>query len=211
MNICPLGSGAIAGNPFNIDRESLALDLGFASCSLNSMHSVSDRDFVADFLFWSSLTGIHLSRLAEDLVIYSTKEFSFLTISDQFRYRHMKPFGSWSTLLILNKDLHIPYMSQQETKPFEKEQEEKWEGSSLGYREKEDELTIKSKWNHSTSTRENLFFVRHFSLSSFVLKHFSREILDCFSRSKTASPFWSKVYCTLKLLSTTREQRERDR
>ena len=87
MNISPLGSGAIAGNPFKIDRESLALDLGFASSTHNSMHAVSDRDFVADFLHWSSLTGVHLSRLAEDLVIYSTKEFSFVTISDQFRYK----------------------------------------------------------------------------------------------------------------------------
>jgi len=86
MNVCPLGSGAIAGHPFDVDRESLARDLGFHSCSHNSMHAVSDRDFVADFLYWASLTGVHLSRMSEDLVIYSTKEFSFVTISDQFRY-----------------------------------------------------------------------------------------------------------------------------
>lgn len=86
-NICPLGSGAIAGNPFPIDRQALALDLGFDSASRNSMQAVADRDFVAQFLFWSALTAVHFSRLAEDLVIYSSKEFSFVTIAEQFRCR----------------------------------------------------------------------------------------------------------------------------
>lgn len=85
-NICPLGSGALAGNPFPIDRQTLAQDLGFDSASENSMQAVSDRDFVARFLFWAALTGVHFSKLAEDLVIYSSKEFSFVTIADQFRY-----------------------------------------------------------------------------------------------------------------------------
>ena len=85
-NVCPLGSGAIAGNPFPIDRQALAQDLGFASASINSMQAVADRDFVARFLFWCSLTGVHLSRMAEDLLLYSSKEFSFVRIADQFRY-----------------------------------------------------------------------------------------------------------------------------
>lgn len=86
-NVCPLGSGAIAGNPFPIQREVLARDLGFCSASSNSMQAVADRDFVARFLFWCALTGVHFSRIAEDLVLYSSKEFSFVTIADQFRYR----------------------------------------------------------------------------------------------------------------------------
>ncbi|XP_044732277.1 argininosuccinate lyase [Chrysoperla carnea] len=83
-NILPLGSGALAGNPFNIDRIHLAKELGFDIVSQNSMQAVSDRDFVLEFLFWCSLTGLHLSRLAEDLIIYSTKEFSFVSIDDSF-------------------------------------------------------------------------------------------------------------------------------
>ncbi|CAG2117175.1 unnamed protein product, partial [Medioppia subpectinata] len=63
MNVCPLGSGAISGNPFNIDRDFLAKELGFKSCSMNSMHAVGDRDFVAEFHFWSSLTVIHFSKM----------------------------------------------------------------------------------------------------------------------------------------------------
>ncbi|KAK2578651.1 hypothetical protein KPH14_012140 [Odynerus spinipes] len=84
VNVLPLGSGAIAGNPFKIDRQFLAASLGFDSVTCNSMHAVSDRDFVAEFLFWSSLTAIHLSRLAEDLIIYNTNEFGFVQFSDEF-------------------------------------------------------------------------------------------------------------------------------
>ncbi|KAK9720580.1 Argininosuccinate lyase C-terminal [Popillia japonica] len=83
-NVMPLGSGALAGNPFCIDRIKLAQDLGFETITQNSMQAVGDRDFIAEFLFWSSLTGIHLSRLAEDLIIFSTKEFNFIEISDSF-------------------------------------------------------------------------------------------------------------------------------
>lgn len=83
-NICPLGSGALAGNPFNIDRDSLAADLGFAGITDNSLDAVSDRDFVAEFLFWSSLLSIHLSRWAEDLILYSSKEFGFVSLSDAY-------------------------------------------------------------------------------------------------------------------------------
>ncbi|XP_055344763.1 argininosuccinate lyase-like isoform X2 [Paramacrobiotus metropolitanus] len=80
----PLGSGAVAGNPLGINREYLASLLAFSNVALNSMHAVSDRDFVAQFLQWAALTGIHLSRLSEDLIIYSTKEFRFITMSDQY-------------------------------------------------------------------------------------------------------------------------------
>lgn len=84
VNVMPLGSGALAGNPFSINRSSLAKDLGFLKCSNNSMHAVGSRDFVAEFLFWASLTAIHLSRLAEDLIIYSSKEFGFVTLADSY-------------------------------------------------------------------------------------------------------------------------------
>lgn len=84
VNVLPLGSGAIAGNPFKIDRQFLAAYLGFDSVSSNSMHAVSDRDFVVEFLFWSSLTAIHLSRLAEDLIIYNSNDFGFVQFSDEF-------------------------------------------------------------------------------------------------------------------------------
>ena len=84
INVMPLGSGAIAGHPFGIDRQSLAKDLDFGSVSLNSMDSVSDRDFVAEYLFCASLMATHLSRFAEDLIIYSTSEFGFVKMSDAY-------------------------------------------------------------------------------------------------------------------------------
>ncbi|XP_017753212.1 PREDICTED: argininosuccinate lyase isoform X2 [Eufriesea mexicana] len=84
VNVLPLGSGAIAGSPFQIDRRSLANELNFFEITENSMHAVGDRDFVAEFLFWSSLTAIHLSRLCEDLIIYNSEEFGFVKFSDQF-------------------------------------------------------------------------------------------------------------------------------
>ncbi|MCB9138133.1 MAG: argininosuccinate lyase [Caldilineaceae bacterium] len=84
VNIMPLGSGALAGNPFPIDREELAADLGFDAATGNSLDGVSDRDFVAEFLFWSTMTMLHLSRLAEDLIIYSSREFSFVTLADAY-------------------------------------------------------------------------------------------------------------------------------
>ena len=76
----------MAGNPFNIDRERLANDLQFKHLSENSLHGVSDRDFIVEFLFWSSLTMLHISRLAEDLIIYCTSEFGFIKLSDAYRY-----------------------------------------------------------------------------------------------------------------------------
>jgi argininosuccinate lyase len=84
VNVLPLGNGALAGNPFPIDRAFLAAELGFADVTQNSMDGVSDRDFVAEFLFWASLTMIHLSRLAEDLIIYSSREFGFVTLADAY-------------------------------------------------------------------------------------------------------------------------------
>jgi len=82
--VLPLGAGALAGNPLPIDRVALANELGFAQISQNSLDGVSDRDFVADLLFTCALTGIHISRLAEDLILYSTAEFGFVSFSDAY-------------------------------------------------------------------------------------------------------------------------------
>ncbi|TPX62515.1 argininosuccinate lyase [Powellomyces hirtus] len=84
MNQLPLGSGALAGNPFNVDREFLAKELGFDSPMPNSLYGVSDRDFVAEILFWCSLTMVHLSKFAEDLIIYSSAEFGFVQLADAY-------------------------------------------------------------------------------------------------------------------------------
>ncbi|MEL6308391.1 MAG: argininosuccinate lyase [Chloroflexota bacterium] len=83
-NISPLGSGALAGTPFDIDRHALAQDLGFDSISHNSLDAVSDRDFVAETLFAIALTAAHLSRFAEDVIIYSNPSFGFITLNDRY-------------------------------------------------------------------------------------------------------------------------------
>ncbi|EJF66008.1 argininosuccinate lyase [Dichomitus squalens LYAD-421 SS1] len=84
ISVLPLGSGALAGNPFAVDREFLAKELGFDSVAENSMYGVSDRDFIAEFMMWASLAMTHVSRMAEDLIIYSTAEFGFITLSDAY-------------------------------------------------------------------------------------------------------------------------------
>jgi len=82
--VCPLGSGALAGTAFPIDREVLAQTLGFDHASQNSIDGVSDRDFVAEYLFCSSLCGVHLSKLSESIVLFTTAEFGFLELSDAY-------------------------------------------------------------------------------------------------------------------------------
>ncbi len=84
MAECPLGAGALAGNPFPLDRHRLASDLGFDRPSANSLDAVSDRDFVADLLYVISLCAIHLSRLAEDILLYSNPAFGFITLDDRY-------------------------------------------------------------------------------------------------------------------------------
>jgi argininosuccinate lyase len=84
VDVLPLGSAAMAGNPFPLDRQFLAEALGFAAISANSMDAVGDRDYIAEFLSWAALTQIHLSRLAEDLIIYSSQEFGFVEIDDAY-------------------------------------------------------------------------------------------------------------------------------
>ena len=82
VNVLPLGSAALAGTSFPIDREALAASLGFESVSRNSLDAVSDRDFCVEFLSDCALVMVHLSRLAEDIILYSTTEFGLLELGD---------------------------------------------------------------------------------------------------------------------------------
>ncbi len=84
VNVMPLGSAALAGSTFDLNRGMVAQDLGFGHVSRNSMDAVSDRDFVLEFLFNASVVMMHLSRLSEELVIWSSQEYGFVRISDAF-------------------------------------------------------------------------------------------------------------------------------
>jgi argininosuccinate lyase len=81
---CPMGSGAIAGNAYGIDRHALARDLGFSRITLNSLDAVSDRDFALDYLYALSGIATHLSRLAEDFVLFASQEFSYVILPDEY-------------------------------------------------------------------------------------------------------------------------------
>ncbi len=82
-NICPLGAGALAGTPQPIDRHYAAQLLGFDDVTRNSLDSVSDRDFAVEFLCAASLIAVHLSRLAEEVILWASQEFSFVSLSDR--------------------------------------------------------------------------------------------------------------------------------
>ncbi|KAI9867293.1 MAG: hypothetical protein M1813_009571 [Trichoglossum hirsutum] len=84
VNQSPLGCGALAGNPFNIDRDAMARELGFEGLLWNSMGAVADRDFVVETMQWGSMLMQHMSRWAEDLIIYSTAEFGFVKLADAY-------------------------------------------------------------------------------------------------------------------------------
>ena len=82
LNVSPLGSGALAGSTINLDRQQIADELGFDCVTTNSMDAISDRDYIAEFLFAMALVGTHLSRLSEDLILWCSSEFGFATLSD---------------------------------------------------------------------------------------------------------------------------------
>ena len=84
MNECPLGAAALAGTSFPIDRDMTAKALGFDRPSANSLDAVSDRDFALEFLSMASICAMHLSRMAEELVIWSSAQFRFVALSDRF-------------------------------------------------------------------------------------------------------------------------------
>ena len=83
-SVSPLGSGALAGSSLPVDPISTAAELGFGSAAPNSMDAVADRDFVAEFLFCAALLGVHLSRLGEEVVLWNTTEFGWVTLDDAF-------------------------------------------------------------------------------------------------------------------------------
>lgn len=82
--VLPLGSGALAGTAFPVDRQALAQALGFTAVSPNSLDGVADRDFAADFLYACALLGVHLSRLSEQLILFSSAEFGFISLDDRY-------------------------------------------------------------------------------------------------------------------------------
>ena len=128
MNLCPLGSAALAGTTYPIDRQMTAKALGFDGPTENSMDSVSDRDFVTELAFCASLTANHLSSMAEELVLWSSQEFGFIEMDDRYttgssimpqkknpdiaeliRGRTGSVTGSLVTMLMLTKGLPLSY------------------------------------------------------------------------------------------------------
>lgn len=82
LNVCPLGSGALAGSTINLDRHAIANELGFDGVTTNSMDAIADRDYIAELLAALALAGAHLSRLSEDFILWCSAEFGFATLSD---------------------------------------------------------------------------------------------------------------------------------
>ncbi|NPA49128.1 MAG: argininosuccinate lyase [Thermodesulfobacteria bacterium] len=128
INVCPLGSAALAGTPFPIDREMVASELGFEAVSRNSMDAVSDRDFMLSFLAAAATTFAHLSRLMEEIILWMSPEFSFIDLPDELctgssimpqkknpdvaeliRGKTGRVFGNLLTLLTVLKGLPLTY------------------------------------------------------------------------------------------------------
>jgi len=128
VNVMPLGSGALAGSGFALDREAIAADLGFDAITRNSMDVSGDRDFALDFLYTASMILLHLSRLAEDWILYSSEEFGWLELGDGvtsgsslmpqkknpdslelIRGKSGRVFGSFTSLFITMKGLPMTY------------------------------------------------------------------------------------------------------
>ena len=128
VNVMPLGSGALAGSGFPFDRDAIARDLDFAAVTRNSMDVSADRDFALDFLYAASVTMLHLSRLAEDWILYSSDEFGWLELGDGvtsgsslmpqkknpdslelIRGKSGRVFGDLSSLFVTLKGLPMTY------------------------------------------------------------------------------------------------------
>jgi argininosuccinate lyase len=137
VSVMPLGSGALAGTPYNIDREALSKLLGFKDISANSIDAVSDRDFAADTVYAVSVLMLHFSRLSEELILWSTDEFGFVSLPDAFttgssimpqkknpdvaeltRGKTGRVYGSLINVLTMMKGLPLAYdRDMQEDKP----------------------------------------------------------------------------------------------
>ena len=128
VNVMPLGSGALAGSGFPFDRQALAQELGFDAITANSLDVAADRDFVLDFLYAASVIMLHLSRLAEDWIVYSSEEFGWLELGDEvtsgsslmpqkknpdslelIRGKCGRVLGSLTSLLVTMKGLPLTY------------------------------------------------------------------------------------------------------
>ncbi len=128
LNVCPLGSGALAGTAYPVDRQKLAVSLGFASASSNSLDAVSDRDFVVELLSCASISMMHLSRMAEDMIFYNTGEAGFIELADSvtsgsslmpqkknpdalelIRGKTGRVFGAFSAMMMTLKALPLAY------------------------------------------------------------------------------------------------------
>ena len=128
LNQCPLGSGALAGTTYPIDRQEIATELGFTGPCLNSLDAVSDRDFVLEMLFTASTSMMHLSRMAEDLIFFNSGEAGFINLGDQvtsgsslmpqkknpdalelIRGKCGRVFGSLQAMLVTMKGLPLAY------------------------------------------------------------------------------------------------------
>jgi argininosuccinate lyase len=128
IDVMPLGSGALAGSGFPFDRDEIARDLGFAAITRNSMDVSGDRDFALDYLYTASVTMLHLSRLAEDWILYSSEEFGWLELGDGvtsgsslmpqkknpdslelIRGKSGRVFGDFTALFITMKSLPMTY------------------------------------------------------------------------------------------------------
>ena len=101
VNRSPLGCGALAGNPFSIDRDAMAKELGFDGLMPNSMAAVSDRDFIIETMQWGSTLMLHLSRWSEDLIVYSSAEFGFVRLADAYT--------TGSSLMPQKKNCNLPF------------------------------------------------------------------------------------------------------
>ena len=128
LNQMPLGAGALAGNSFSLDRNAVAQALKFTEITANSIDTVSDRDFIAEFLSSSSIAMMHLSRWAEEWILWNSSEFSFITFSDRFctgssimpqkknpdvlelvRGKSGRVFGALINILVITKGLPLSY------------------------------------------------------------------------------------------------------
>ncbi|MCE5258036.1 MAG: argininosuccinate lyase [Chloroflexi bacterium] len=128
IRMCPLGAGALAGNAYGVERAWLARELGFDGITQNSMESVADRDYIIEVLSWAAILGGHLSRLAEDLVLWSTNEFAFVRVAEKYttgssimpqkrnpdsleliRGKAGRLVGNLTTLLVVVKGLPLTY------------------------------------------------------------------------------------------------------
>ncbi|MFD1697555.1 argininosuccinate lyase [Roseibium aestuarii] len=144
MNECPLGSAALAGTSFPIDRKATAAELGFDRPTANSLDGVSDRDFVIEALSAAAICAVHLSRLAEEIVIWCSAQFGFIKLSDKFstgssimpqkknpdaaelvRAKTGRIFGSLQGLLVVMKGLPLAY-----SKDMQEDKEQAFDGLS---------------------------------------------------------------------------------